>query len=120
MKRATVLLFGLFLTLSIVASNASAQGMMRATPEERAKSLKDSLGLNDKQTDSVIAIFKAMNVKRQAAMDSVDDRDARRDVMMKLMSETDEKIEALLTPDQKTKYEAMKQERMARFRRPQN
>ena len=120
MRRATVLLLGLFLTLGVMATAASAQGMMRATPEERGKALKDSLGLNDKQADSVIAIFKSMSARRQAAMDSVDDRDARREVMMKLMSETDEKIEALLTPDQKAKYEAMKKERMARFRPPQN
>ena len=113
-------LFAVALVVGLAASNAAAQGMMRATPEERSKMMKDSLGLSDAQTDSVIAIFKSMGAKRQAVMDSLDDRDARRDAMMKLMAETDQKIEALLTPDQKDKYEAMKKEREARFRRPQN
>ena len=43
---AVVLLAGVFTT------NAMAQGMMRMTPEERVKQMKDSLGLNDQQTDT--------------------------------------------------------------------
>ena len=120
MRRFFLFLFAAVITIGVAASSASAQGMMRATPEERAKALKDSLGLNDDQSGSIIAIFKSMGEKRQAMMDSLDDRDARRAAMMKLMSETDQKIEALLTPDQKDKYEVMKKEREARFRRPQN
>ena len=120
MRRYYLLLFSVALTIGVAASSASAQGMMRATPEERAQALKDSLGLNDDQAGSIISIFKSMSEKRQAMMDSLDDRDARREAMMKLMSETDQKIEALLTPDQKDKYEVMKKEREARFRRPQN
>ncbi len=120
MRRFFLLLFAVALVIGASASSASAQGMMRATPEERAKALKDSLGLNDDQAGAVITIFKSMGEKRQAVMDSLDDRDARREAMMKLMSEADQKIEALLTPDQKAKYEVMKKEREARFRRPQN
>ena len=120
MRRVLLFLFATALMIGGVFSTASAQGMMRATPEERAKMLKDSLSLSDDQTASIISLFKTMGQKRQAVMDSLDDRDARREAMMKLMSETDEKIEALLTPDQKTKYEAIKKDREARFRRPQN
>jgi Spy/CpxP family protein refolding chaperone len=53
-----------------------------------------------------------MSAKRQALMDSVSDRDARREAMMGMMKSTDDKIEALLTPDQKDKYEAMMRQRM--------
>ena len=120
MRRVLALFFVFALLIGGSFSIASAQGMMRATPEERAKMLKDSLSLNDDQTASLVTLFKAMSEKRQAVMDSLDDRDARREAMMKLMSETDEKIEALLTPDQKTKYDAMKKEREARFRQRQN
>ena len=42
-----------------------------------------------------------MGAKRQALMDSVSDRDARREAMMSMMKSIDDKIEALLTPDQK-------------------
>jgi hypothetical protein len=48
---AVVLLAGVFTT------TAMAQGMMRMTPEERVKQLKDSLGLNDKQTEQITVIF---------------------------------------------------------------
>ncbi len=97
-----------------------AQGMMRMTPEERVKQLKDSLGLNDKQTEQITNIYKEMGAKRQALMDSVSDRDARRDAMMTMMKTTDDKIEALLTADQKDKYEAMKKAREAMMRQRQN
>ena len=71
--------------------------------------------LDQKQADSLVSIFKAMGQKRQAMMDSVEDRDARRDKMMSLMAQTDEMIEAMLTKDQKVKYDEMKKERMRRF-----
>jgi len=89
-------------------------------PEERVKQLKDSLGLNDKQTEQIVNIFKDMSAKRQALMDSVSDRDARREAMMGMMKSTDDKIEALLTPDQKDKYEAMKKAREAMMRQRMN
>ncbi len=111
---AAVVLVGVFTTTTM------AQGMMRMTPEERVKQLKDSLGLDDKQTDQIIVIFKDMGAQRQALMDSVSDRDARREAMMSMMKSTDEKIEALLTPDQKDKYEAMKKAREAMMRQRQN
>ena len=110
---AAVLLAGLFTTITM------AQGM-RMTPEERVKQLKDSLGLDDKQTAQIDSIFKDMGAKRQALMDSVSDRDARREAMMGMMKSIDDKIEALLTPDQKDKYEAMKKAREAMMRQRQN
>jgi Spy/CpxP family protein refolding chaperone len=61
-----------------------------------------------------------MSSKRQALMDSVSDRDARREAMMSMMKSTDEKIEALLTPDQKDKYEALIKAREAMMRQRMN
>jgi periplasmic protein CpxP/Spy len=114
------MLFAAVLLAGICTTNTMAQGMMRMTPEERVKQLKDSLSLTDKQAEQITNIFKEMGAKRQAVMDSIDDRDARREAMMGLMAKTDEKIEALLTPEQKDKYEAMKKEREARFRQRPN
>ncbi len=114
------LLFAAALLTGIFATNSMAQGMMRMTPEERAKMLKDSLGLNDQQTEQITNIFKDMGAKRQALMDSVSDRDARREAMMSMMKSADEKIEALLTPDQKDKYEAIKKARQEMMRQRQN
>ena len=114
------LLLAALLLAGIFTTNSMAQGMMRMTPEERAKQLKDSLGLSDQQVAQIDSIFKVMGAQRQALMDSVSDRDARREAMMKMMKGADEKIEALLTPDQKDKYEAMKKAREAMMRQRQN
>ena len=47
------------------------------------------------------------------------DRDAMRSAMRDVMDKTDKDIEALLTAKQKTKYEAMKAERMQRWQNRQ-
>ncbi|HTY11071.1 MAG TPA: hypothetical protein VMF88_08360 [Bacteroidota bacterium] len=114
------LLFAVVLMAGVFTATASAQGMMRMSPEERVKALKDSLGLSDKQADQITVIFKDMGAKRQALMDSVSDRDARRDAMMKMMKTTDDQIEAILTPAQKEKYEALKKAREEMMRQRQN
>ena len=107
------------LLIVISSTNGMAQGM-RMSADDRAKVLKDSLGLNDKQTEQVVSILKEMGAKRQALADSIQDRDARRDAMMSLMAKNDEKIESLLTKEQKEKYEVMKKQREARFRQRSN
>ncbi len=114
------LLFAMLIVSCVFTANSMAQGMMRMTPEERVKQLKDSLGLDDKQVEQITSIFKDMAGKRQALMDSVSDRDSRREAMMGMMKSTDEKIEALLKPDQKEKYEAIKKAREAMMRQRQN
>ena len=114
------LLFAVVLLAGVFTTNTMAQGMMRMTPEERVKQLKDSLGLDDKQADQITVIFKDMSSKRQALMDSVSDRDARREAMMSMMKAADDQIEALLTPVQKDKYEAMKKAREAMMRQRMN
>ena len=120
MRNFFLLLFGAVLLVALSTTTSMSQGMMRMTPEERAKGLKDSLSLTDKQTEQVVKIFKEMGSRRQAVMDSLDDPDARREAMMSLMAKTDEKIEVLLTPEQKGKYDTMKKAREARFRRGPN
>ena len=120
MQKRFFLMFSILFLVALSSTTLFAQGMMRMTPEERAKALKDSLGLDEKQTAQIVSIFSDMGKQRQAMMDSLEDRDARRDAMMKLMTATDDKIESLLTPDQKDKYEAMKKAREARFRRGPN
>ncbi|MGA7161658.1 MAG: hypothetical protein WBZ48_11690 [Bacteroidota bacterium] len=114
----SLLVAGLLLA-GIFTTNTMAQGM-RMSPEERVKMLKDTLGLNDQQTAQITSIFKDMAGQRQALMDSVSDRDARREAMMSMMKSADEKIEALLTPDQKDKYEAIKKARQEMMRQRQN
>ena len=117
MRRYLFLLVGIL--LAIGSTTVMAQGM-RMSAEDRAKALKDSLGLSDKQMEQVVGILKEMGSKRQALADSIQDRDARREAMMSLMAKGDEKIESVLTKEQKEKYEVMRKEREARFRQRSN
>jgi len=119
MRHYLFLLIGAVLLIVIGSSSGMAQGM-RMSAEDRAKVLKDSLGLSDKQMEQVVAVLKEMTSKRQAVADSIQDRDARREAMMSLMAKGDEKIESLLTKEQKEKYEVMKKQREARFRQRSN
>jgi Spy/CpxP family protein refolding chaperone len=119
MRQHLTLLICAFLLVVITSTNVVAQGM-RMSAEDRAKVLKDSLRLSDKQMEQVVAILKEMGSERQALADSIRDRDARREAMMSLMAKSDEKIESLLTKEQKEKYEVMKKEREARFRQRTN
>ncbi|MBI2428025.1 MAG: hypothetical protein HYV29_04395 [Ignavibacteriales bacterium] len=89
---------------------------MRMTTEERVANLKKELTLTDEQAAKVTAILKESEKKREAAFDkSGDDREARRAQMTALMEETDTKIAALLTKEQKKKYEELKKERRQRI-----
>jgi hypothetical protein len=95
-----------------------AQGM-RMTPEQRTQRLKDSLALNEAQVGKVLEIHKDLEKKRQDLFSSAsDDRQARMQAMRTLMDSTDAKVERLLTPSQKTKYEEMKKQRQQRGPRP--
>ncbi len=119
MRHYLFLFIAAVLLVVVSSTNGMAQGM-RMSAEDRAKALKDSLGLSDKQMEQVVGILKEMGSKRQALADSIEDRDARREAMMSLMAKSDEKIESVLTKDQKEKYEVMKKEREARFRQRSN
>lgn len=97
------------LTLTIATgSNAQRMQRMRMTPEERAKVLTDSLALDSTQTAQVVAILKdqqdAMGKIRE---DNQGDFEAMRGAMMDLRKKTDDKIMAVLTDTQKTKYQEM-------------
>jgi len=117
MRHYMFLLVGVLVVIG--STNMMAQGM-RMSADARAKVLKDSLGLSDKQMEQVAGILKEMGSKRQALADSIQDRYARREAMMSLMTKSDEKIESVLTKEQKKKYEVMKKRREARFRQRSN
>ena len=86
-------------------------------PGARAQMLKDRLALNDSQTSQVKAIFEESQTKMEALRsNSALSQDDRRSQMMSIRKAQDDKVEALLTADQKTKYEAMQQEMRGRMR----
>lgn len=105
----------IMLTASFL-QRVSAQGM-RMSPEERTKQLKEQLKLDDEQTKKIEEIFKSAQEKMQEAMGNAQgDRDAMRKMMMDMRAKADKEIEALLTKDQKKKYDELKKEREKRMR----
>jgi hypothetical protein len=79
--------------------------------------LKDRLGLNDTQTSQVKAIFEDSRTKMETVRSNSSlSQDDRRSQMMSMRKAENDKVEALLTADQKTKYEAMEQEMRGRMR----
>ncbi len=96
--------------LLILASVSSAQRMqrMRMSPEERAKVLADSLALDSTQTAQVLAIFTDQQAQMQKIREEHEgDFEGMRGAMMDLRTKTDDKIIAILSDTQKTKYQEM-------------
>ena len=105
-------ILGAAFSLVALTQIAFSQGMMMATPEERAKRLTERLSLTEDQTKKVQEIFKNADKERSEKMESVrGDRDAMREQMTAIMANTDKQIEKILTDEQKKKYEELKKER---------
>jgi hypothetical protein len=93
-------------SLLFVVQSFSQGPRGRMSVADRVKNLKEQLTLDSLQCDSIQKIFEAADKERSGLFESRQgDRDAMRDAMMKLTSRTDTSVEALLTADQKKKYE---------------
>lgn len=103
--------------IGITAVSRAQGGGMRRSPEDRAKDLQTQLKLNDDQTTKITAVYKAQATKMDSVRTAANgDRDAMRSAMMPLMKDTNDKIKAILTPDQATAYDKIIQDRMSRMR----
>ena len=92
------------------------RGMMM-DPGRRSQTLKERLSLSDDQTSQVKSILEDSRTKMEALRSNSSlSQDDRRSQMMSIRKAENDKIEALLTADQKTKYEAMQQEMRGRMR----
>jgi Spy/CpxP family protein refolding chaperone len=90
-------------------------GMM--DPGKRADMLKQNLSLSDDQTSQVKTIFEDSRTKMEALRSNSSlSQDDRRSQMMSLRKAENDKIDAILTPDQKTKYAAYQQQMRDRMR----
>lgn len=88
---------------------------MRMDPGRRADMLKQNLGLSDDQTTQVKAIYQDSQTKMETLRSNSSlAQDDRRSQMMDIRKGENDKINALLTADQKTKYETMQQEMRGR------
>ena len=83
---------------------------------KRLEDLRTALSLTPDQTAKLKPIFFDVQAQgRKIREEYGDDREGARDAMREQMPKTDSKIEALLTADQKKKYEEYKKERMQRM-----
>lgn len=111
-----------------VITYASAQqggGRMGGTPEERAKrntdQLAEKLKLTEDQKTKVLAVYTAQNAEMAKAREaSGGDNSGMREKMMKMMGETNTKIEAVLTEEQKPAFKALLEERKKAMEARQN
>ena len=102
----------------ITFANAQGGGRPQGTPEERAKRMVDQLTeklkLTDDQKTKVTALYVEQGAAQTKARETAgEDREAMRASMTKIQGETEKKVEALLTDDQKKAYTAYKEERKA-------
>jgi len=89
---------------------------MQMSPQEQAKTLKDSLSLTDDQTTKIEKILMDAREESTTLMSqNNDDRDALRASMHTLQKKTDTQIKTVLTEDQAKKYDALNQARRARM-----
>ena len=95
------------------------RGQQMMDPERRTKMMKDRLGLSDAQAAQVKAVFEDERTKAQALMaDQTADRQAMRPKMEAIRKGSDERITAILTPDQKAKWDTLRAEQQQRGRGP--
>lgn len=102
-----------------VITYANAQqggGRMGGTPEERAKRstdmLAEKLKLSDEQKTKVLAIYTAQGAEMTKAREAAaGDMSGMREKMMKMNEETNTKIDAVLTTEQKPAFKAWLDER---------
>lgn len=90
-------------------------GMM--DPGRRSERMKHELNLTDDQTAQVKTILEDGRTKMEALRSNSSlSQDDRRSQMMSIRKTENDKIEALLTPDQKTKFATMQQRMRDRMR----
>lgn len=111
-----LMICGLVFSVITFANAQDGQGRRGGTPEERAKAqterLAEKLKLTDDQKAKVNAIYLEQGPKMRKLRDSIgDDRTAWRGAMLKANEQSEAKISALLTEDQKKAFVSWQEER---------
>jgi Spy/CpxP family protein refolding chaperone len=84
------------------------------SPEERANHMKEALGLTDEQTSKILAIYqKAAESGKAIREDAAASADDKKSKFEALMKSTREEVGAVLTAEQKEKFQAEMAKRRA-------
>jgi len=106
-----------------IVSLSKAQNRKMPTPEERAKRntdmLASKLNLSDDQKTKVMAINMEQAARVDSLMKASTDMKANRSVIKGIRQETNAKIKAVLTADQKKQYEAWQEEMKSKMQNRQ-
>ncbi|MBN2165277.1 MAG: hypothetical protein JW717_03275 [Marinilabiliaceae bacterium] len=103
------IILGLALASFLLTNCYSQPGRERIDPAERAKrqteELTKELSLNTDQSKKVGEILlESANKMKKVFESNTEDRDARREAMLKIRTEEKEKLNKVLTKEQQTKY----------------
>jgi HlyD family secretion protein len=94
------------------SADAAAETTERGNPQERVRrqieTLKRELELTPAQEQQVIAIYREMGQKMRGLRDGGTSMDEMREEIAKLRRAAEDKIAALLTPEQRSKYADMR------------
>lgn len=99
------------LGISAVSRAQGGGGGGMRSPEDRVKMMQTSLKLTDDQTAKILAIYKASAAKRDSVRNAGGDREAMRPIMM----DANNKVQAILTDDQKAAYKKMMEDMRAKM-----
>jgi protein CpxP len=86
---------------------------MQMSPEERVKQLDEKVKLTDDQKTKATEVYNAAAAEMKKMMEEVQaggDRSGMREKMTKMTADTDTKINAVLTEDQKKAYKTWQDE----------
>ena len=87
---------------------AAPRGNREGRGEQQLENLKRELELTQEQEQQVRAIYREMGQKMRQMRDGGTPADQIREEMAKLRRATEDRIAAILTPDQKAKYDEMR------------
>ena len=94
-----------------VSAVSFAQGRQRMSTADRVKAMKESLKLSDEQVTKITAIYDAQT----KSMDSLRNAGGDRAAMRPMMQATNDKVKAVLTPEQAAAFQKEMDERRARM-----
>jgi periplasmic protein CpxP/Spy len=93
-------------TVPMMAQGGGGGGRMQMTSDQRVANLDKAVTLTDDQKVKIKAIYEADMKKRQDMMASGEDRSTLMPKMQAMMADENDKIKALLSDDQKPKFDA--------------
>jgi protein CpxP len=118
MKKLLMICGLLFATVTFANAQQGGQRRMMATPEERVKQLDEKVKLTDDQKTKATAVYTAAADEMKKVRDEMmagggGDRQAMMEKMQKMNADTDTKLNAIFTAEQKTAYKTWQDEMKA-------